>query len=200
MSDTDKAARVWFVEKSESGTFDLTDWPSYCDEDESEIFNSLPDEVELVEKSYADALEKEIGIHLQNALAAKEQLEELSQLQHEFKMLQSGSLRQADELSQAQSKISKLEGELRLSKNITVQVQRAQNALNEFSEDKLKELETIIMVSESATGVMHQATKIKEHGEMLGKMADVLDDMILGDQTGQAKIMCEEYFKFKGAK
>jgi predicted nucleic acid-binding Zn-ribbon protein len=178
----------------------VTDWPSYCDEDESEIFNSLPDEVELVEKSYADALEKEIGIHLQNALAAKEQLEELSQLQHEFKMLQSGSLRQADELSQAQSKISKLEGELRLSKNITVQVQRAQNALNEFSEDKLKELETIIMVSESATGVMHQATKIKEHGEMLGKMADVLDDMILGDQTGQAKIMCEEYFKFKGAK
>jgi exonuclease VII large subunit len=100
MSDTDKAARVWFVEKSESGTFDLTDWPSYCDEDESEIFNSLPDEVELVEKSYADALEKELSIHLQNALAAKDQLEELSQ---------------------AQTKIGKLEGELRLSKNITVQ-------------------------------------------------------------------------------
>jgi hypothetical protein len=95
MSDTDKAARVWFVEKSESGTFDLTDWPSYCDEDESEIFNSLPDEVELVEKSYADALEKEL-FQLQSRHNLVKQCHDLAEADVE---------KLEDELAQAQAKI-----------------------------------------------------------------------------------------------
>jgi uncharacterized protein YydD (DUF2326 family) len=97
MSDTDKAAREFWIQM---GTPDLIA-ESYLESTglSEGLRRELP-VIHVIERAAYDALEKELSIHLQNGLAAKDQLEELSQ---------------------AQTKIGKLEGELRLAKNITVQ-------------------------------------------------------------------------------